>query len=39
MTGSQLVVDGGLSQCKDTLASAMWEDGRTDWWEYALGRP
>jgi NAD(P)-dependent dehydrogenase (short-subunit alcohol dehydrogenase family) len=38
MTGSQLVVDGGLSQCKNTLAAAMWEDGRTDWWEYALDR-
>jgi len=39
VTGSQLTVDGGLSQCKNTLASAMWEDGRIDWWEYAAARP
>jgi NAD(P)-dependent dehydrogenase (short-subunit alcohol dehydrogenase family) len=38
MTGSQLGVDGGLSQCKNTLAAAMWEDSRTDWWEYAMAR-
>jgi len=37
ITGTQLVVDGGLSPCRNSRASAFWEDGATDAFERSAG--